>query len=133
MRKNVLLVVGALLVGCALRFVLNLEPAWPFAWVAPGLLLALALRADPWPARGLIAVAALIGVTVNAPYFLKVMPLVPVIIVMTLQTLTWVLIYSGARRIVTRYRSGWTVLALPVIVVGVDTLLAYFTPDGNWG
>jgi apolipoprotein N-acyltransferase len=133
MHKNWLLLIGALLIGVALRFVVNLEPSWPIAWVAPGLLLAIALRADPWPARGLIAIAALIGVTVNAPYFLKVMPIVPVVIITTLQTLSWVLILSGVRRIVTRYQSGWTVLALPVIWVAVDTLLAYFTPDGNWG
>jgi apolipoprotein N-acyltransferase len=133
MHKNWLLLVGALLIGCALRFVVNLEPSCAIAWFVPGLLLALALRADPWPARGLVAIAAAIGVTVNVPFFLKVMPLVPVIIIMTLQTLTWVLIFSGARRIVTRYRAGWTVLALPVIAVGADTLLAYLTPDGNWG
>ena len=133
MHKNWLLLIGALLIGCALRFVVNLEPSWPMAWFAPGLLLALALRADPWPARGLIAIAAAIGVTVNVPFFLKVMPPVPVIIIMTLQTVTWVLIFSGARRLVTRYRAAWTVLALPVISVGVDTLLAYLTPDGNWG
>ncbi|HKX40514.1 MAG TPA: nitrilase-related carbon-nitrogen hydrolase, partial [Burkholderiaceae bacterium] len=133
MHRNILLVLGAVAIGCGLRFIVDLEPNWIFAWFLPGLLLALALRADPWPARGLIALAAAIGVTVNVPFFLKVMPVVPVIVVMASQVLLWVLIYSGARRIVTRYPTAWSVLALPVIVVGADTLLAYVTPDGNWG
>jgi apolipoprotein N-acyltransferase len=37
------------------------------------------------------------------------------------------------RRVVKAFDSGWTVLAYPVIWVAVDTLLAHFTPDGNWG
>jgi len=133
MHRNVLHVLGAVAIGFGLRFIVDLEPNWLVAWFVPGLLLTLALRAEPWPARGLIALAALIGVTVNVPFFLKVMPVVPVIIVMALQVLLWVFVYSGARRIVTRYPTGWSVLALPVIGVGADTLLAYVTPDGNWG
>ena len=86
---------------------------WWLAWFAPGLLLALALRTDGWTSRGLVALAALIGVTANAPYFLKVMPLVPVIIVMLLQTLLWLFVVGTTRRVVKAFDSGWTVLALP--------------------
>ena len=106
---------------------------WWLAWFVPGLLLALALRTEGWTSRGVVALAALIGVTANAPYFLKVMPLVPVIIVMLLQTLLWLFVVGTTRRVVRAFDSGWTVLAYPVIWVAVDTLLAHFTPDGNWG
>jgi apolipoprotein N-acyltransferase len=124
---------AAVLIGVGLRFVVNLEPLWWLAWFMPGLLLALALRSGDWASRGYVALAAAIGVTANVPFFLKVMPAIPVIIVMTLQVLLWLLVIGGARRIVLAFRSGWTVLALPVIGVAADTLLAHFTPDGNWG
>ena len=121
------------LIGVALRFVVNLEPVWWLAWFAPGLLLALSLRSGNWQSRGYVALAAGIGVTVNVPFFLTVMPLVPVIIVMTLQTLLWLFVIGSARRVMLAFDGGWTVLALPVIGVAADTLLAHFTPDGNWG
>lgn len=133
MNKNVACFVGAAIIGVALRFVVNLEPMWWLAWFVPGSLLALALRTGTWASRGCIALAAAIGVTVNVPFFLKVMPPVPVVIVMTLQVLLWLLVIGSARRIVLAFRSAWTVLALPVIGVAADTLLAHFTPDGNWG
>jgi apolipoprotein N-acyltransferase len=124
---------AAVVVGIGLRFVVNLEPVWWLAWFVPGLLLALALRTEGWTSRGLVALAALIGVTANTPYFLKVMPLVPVIIVTLLQTLLWVFVVGATKRVVRAFESGWTVLAFPAIWVAVDTLLAHFTPDGNWG
>jgi apolipoprotein N-acyltransferase len=132
-KKTMLHLIAALLIGFGLRFVHSLEPLWWLAWFLPGLLLALALRSGEWAARGCVVLAAAIGVTVNVPFFLKVMPLVPVIIVMALQTLLWSVIIVSARRIVLTFRSGWTVLALPVIGVAADTLLAHLTPDGNWG
>jgi apolipoprotein N-acyltransferase len=125
--------IAAVIIGIALRFVLGLDPVWWLAWFAPGLLLALSLRFDGWTARGLILLAAAIGVTTNVAYFASVMPLAPVVIVMVLQSLMWLLMIGLARRIVLRFRAGWTVLALPVIAVALDTALAHFTPDGNWG
>ena len=134
MKKGLLIyLAAAAAIGIALRFVVNLEPVWWLAWFVPGLLLALALRTEGWTSRGLVALAALIGVTANVPYFLKVMPLAPMIIVMTLQTLLWVFVVGMTRRVVKAFDSAWTVLAYPVIWVAVDTLLAHFTPDGNWG
>jgi apolipoprotein N-acyltransferase len=134
MNKNTVIhLVATLALGIGLRFVHSLEPLRWLAWFLPGLLLALALRAGEWAARGYVVLAAAIGVTVNLPFFLKVMPVVPVIIVMVLQTLLWSLIIVSARRIVLTFRSAWTVLALPIIGVAADTLLAHLTPDGNWG
>ncbi|MDF3020664.1 MAG: hypothetical protein K0Q92_1967 [Steroidobacteraceae bacterium] len=113
MNKNLACFVGAAFIGVALRFVVNLEPVWWLAWFVPGLLLALTLRADNWVARGCVALAAAIGVTANLTFFLKVMPLVPVIIVMALQVLLWMLVIGSARRIVLAFQSAWTMLALP--------------------
>jgi apolipoprotein N-acyltransferase len=126
-------VAAAVLIGIALRFVVNLEPVWWVAWFAPGLLLALALRTEGWTSRGLVALAALIGVTANAPYYLKVMPPVAMIIVTILQTLLWMFVVGASRRVIRKFDSAWTLLAFPVIGVAADTLLAHFTPDGNWG
>jgi apolipoprotein N-acyltransferase len=134
MNRNALIqLAAAVLIGVGLRFVVNLEPIWWLAWFLPGLLLALSLRAGNRASRGYIALAAAIGVTANVPYFLTVMPVLAVIIVMTLQVLLWLLVIGAARRIVLAFNSGWTVLALPIIGLGADTLLAHFTPDGNWG
>jgi len=132
-KQTWVLVAAAVVVGVALRFVVNLEPVWWLAWFAPGLLLAVALRAEGWTSRGLVALAALIGLTSNVPYYLKVMPLPAVIIVTVLQVLLWMLVVGTTRRVVKAFDSGWTVLAYPAIWVAVDTLLAHFTPDGNWG
>ena len=42
-------------------------------------------------------------------------------------------LFGAARRIVKTWEAAWTVLALPVVSVALDTLLAHFTPDGNFG
>ena len=76
---------------------------------------------------------SLVGAASNFRYFLSVMPLAPAMLVMVLQTLMWMLIYGSARRIVKAYEAGWTVLALPIVAVAVDTLLAHLNPDGNFG
>jgi apolipoprotein N-acyltransferase len=133
MNKPLLGVAAAILTGIALRFVCNLEPVWWLAWFVPGSLLALSLRFEGWAARGLILLAAAIGVSVNFGYLRSVMPLPPVLIILALQTLSWLLIVGASRRIVLAFRSGWTVLALPVLAVALDTALANFTPDGNFG
>jgi apolipoprotein N-acyltransferase len=132
-RNLVILIAAAVLIGLGLRFVVNLEPVWWLVWFVPGLLLALALRADSWTSRALVATAALIGVTVNVPFFLTVMPPVPVVITMLLQTMLWMLVVGVARRTIKAFNSAWTVLAFPVIWVAADTLLAHLTPDSNWG
>jgi apolipoprotein N-acyltransferase len=132
-KETMIYAAAAVAVGIALRFVVNLEPIWWLAWFAPGMLLALALRTEGWTARGLVVLAALIGVTVNVPYFLKVMPPIAVVVVMTLQALLWLFIVGATRRVIRAFDSAWTMLAFPVIWVAADTLLAHLTPDGNWG
>lgn len=133
MNNNVVAVIAALLIGIGLRFVVNLEPVWWLAWFVPGLLLALALRLGNGLSRACVALAAAVGVTANLPFFLSVMPAPAVALVMALQVLLWLFVVGSARRIMLRFDSVWTVFALPVVGVAADTLLAHFTPDGNWG
>ena len=123
----------ALAIGGGLWFVVNLEPLWWLAWILPGVLFWLALSTDGWHSRGLVALAALVGAASNFTYLLKVMPLVAAMIVLLLQALLWVFVIGASARVVKRFKSAWTVLALPVIAVAADTLLAHLTPDGNWG
>ena len=132
-KKSAMHIAAAVVIGIGLQFVVNLQPIWWLAWIGPGLLLALALRAQGWASRGLVALASLIGVSVNVPYLAKVMPLPPLILILVLQTLLWMFTIGIAARVVRAFESAWTVLALPVIAVAADTLLAHFTPDGNWG
>ena len=132
-RNDLLYIAAALAIGGALWFVVNLDPIWPLAWFIPGLLFAVALKTEGWTSRGLVAIASLVGAASNFRYFLSVMPLAPAMLVMVLQTLMWMLIYGSACRIVKAYEAGWTVLALPIVAVAVDTLLAHLAPDGNFG
>jgi apolipoprotein N-acyltransferase len=132
-RRDLIDTVIAIAVGGGLWFVVNLEPLWWLAWILPGVLFWLALSTEGWNSRGLIVLAALIGASSNFTYYLKVMPLAPAMLILLLQSLLWLLVIGGAARVVKRFKAAWTVLALPTIAVAADTLLAHFTPDGNWG
>src|SRR5688572_759598 len=120
-------------IGAGFWFVMNLDPVWWLAWCLPGLLFALVLRTEGWTSRAVVAIAALIGASSNFSYYTSVMPPPPALLIVLLQTLMWVFIYGAARRIVKSWNAGWTVLALPILPVAFDTLLAHFTPDGNFG
>jgi apolipoprotein N-acyltransferase len=124
---------AATLAGLALRPALGLHPVWWWAWLAPAPLLVLAYRTPTRRARGLTALAAVVGVSVNAPYFFQLMPLPAVGLTLVAQTLAWVFVVGASRRLVVRYRAWWTVLAYPVLWAGLDTLEAAGLPDGNWG
>lgn len=132
-REELLQIVAALAIGGALWFVVNLDPVWPVAWFVPGLLFALALKSEGWTSRGLVAIASLVGAASNFRYLLTVFPLTSAMLVLLLQTLMWMAIYGTARRIVRVYQAAWTVIALPISAVAMDTLLAHLAPDGNWG
>ena len=123
---------GAAVVGLVLRFVVGLEPVWWLAWTAPALLLVLTFTAPERSWRALTSVAALIAVSANVAYYLRVMPVPVVLLVVAGQALLWVLVVSESRRAVLRWRTPWTALAYPVLWVAVDTLMAAVLPDGNW-
>jgi apolipoprotein N-acyltransferase len=126
--------VVAILIGWALRYVVGLEPVWWLAWLAPAPLLVLAFRSPSVAAAGgLTLLAALVGTSVNLPYYRLVMPL-PAAIAATLgQALLWVLVVLSTRRVVLRFEAWWTMAAYPVFWVAVDMLMAALLPDGNWG
>ena len=63
-RKQLLYIPAALALGGGLWFVLGMHPVWWLAWFVPGLLFALALTADKWMSRGVVALAALLGASV---------------------------------------------------------------------
>ncbi len=132
-RKELIYVAAALAIGGGLWFVVNMDPIWLAAWFVPGLLFALALKTEGWTSRGLVAIASLVGAASNYRYMLTVFSVTGAMLVLLLQTLMWMAIYGTARRVVHAYKAAWTVIALPVAAVAMDTLLAHLTPDGNWG
>ena len=132
-RNELIYTAAALAIGGGLWFVVNLDPVWPVAWFVPGLLFALALKTEGWTSRGLVAIASLVGAASNYRYMLTVFPLPSAMLVLLLQTLMWMAIYGTARRVVRAYQAAWTVIALPLSAVAMDTLLAHLAPDGNWG
>lgn len=129
---NVTGVAAAVAAGVALWFVVGLEPVWWLAWFAPALLLLLAFTAADHAWRVLTAIAALVAVSANLPYYLRVMPAPIALLVMVLQTWLWLAIVAEARRAQRRWRTAWTALAYPVLWVAADTLMAALLPDGNW-
>lgn len=103
------------------------------AWWAPLPVLWLALRSSRRDAAWMTFLAAMLGLSANVAYFRLLMPLPAVLAVILVKALLWLLVVLATRRLVLRYRSGWTVLAYPVLWVAIDTLMAALLPDGNWG
>lgn len=125
--------VAFLITGLLLRLAVGVQPVWWAAWVAPALLLGLAFRTPAGAVRWLVALAALVGVSTNFPYYQLVMPGPAAGAVVLAQTLLWTFLVTTTRRLVLRHRAGWTVFVYPVLWVMLDTLLAALLPDGNWG
>jgi apolipoprotein N-acyltransferase len=122
---------AALAIGIALRFVVGLHPIWWLAWLAPAPLLAVAYRSSKRDAWWCVALAAIIGVSANFPYYDTVMPLPVAFGVTAAQAVLWIGAVMAARRIVLRYRAWWTFLAYPIVWTALDTLMAALLPDGN--
>lgn len=49
------------------------------------------------------------------------------------QSLLFTAVVMGARRVVSHWSGGWTVIAYPLMWIAIDTLSATLLPDGNWG
>ena len=72
--QGALRLLAAVGVGGLLQLVVGLEPMGWLAWLVPGLLLGLTLR---WPGRSprlLVALAAVVGTSVNFPSYRLLMP-----------------------------------------------------------
>jgi apolipoprotein N-acyltransferase len=119
--------------GVVMRWVVGLHPDWWAVWLAPALLLTIAVGNPPRTARWMVALAAVIGTSVNFHYFRLVMPLLAVILSIATQALLWMFIILASSRVILRYRAWWTVFVYPVLWVAADTLMAALLPDGNWG
>ena len=133
LRQRLLQTAAALAAGLPLYWVLGPQPLGWLAWCAPLPVLWLALRSSRRDAAWMTFLAAMLGLSSNVAYFRLLMPLPAVLAVMLVKALLWLLVVLATRRLVLRYRSGWTVLAYPVLWVAIDTLMAYLLPDGNWG
>ena len=126
-------ILAASVTGLLLRFVVGLTPTWWLVWVVPVPMLMLAYRSSQQEARYLVALAALVGTSANFHYYRLVMPVSSAVFVVVVQAFVWVFVVLATRRIVVRYRAGWTIVVYPVLWVAVDTLMAAMLPDGNWG
>ena len=133
LRQRLSQIVAALAAGLPLYWVLGPQPLGWLAWCAPLPVLWLALRSSRGDAAWMTLVAAVLGLSANFAYFRLLMPLPAVLAVIAVKSLLWLLVVLATRRLVLRYRSGWTVLAYPVLWVAIDTLMAALLPDGNWG
>jgi apolipoprotein N-acyltransferase len=123
----------AIITGVFLRFVLSLHPVWWLVWIVPAIPLLIATRFPPREARWMVALAVVIGASVNFHYFRLVMPLSAVLLSIALQSWLWIFLVFASRRIIVRYHFWWTVLVYPVLCVAIDSLAAALLPDGNWG
>ncbi|MCM2566383.1 carbon-nitrogen hydrolase family protein [Janthinobacterium kumbetense] len=133
LRQRLLQTAAALAAGLPLYWVLGPQPLGWLAWCSPLPVLWLALRSSRRDAAWMTFLAALLGLSSNVAYFRLLMPLPAVLAVMFVKALLWLLVVLATRRLVLRYRSGWTVLAYPVLWVAIDTAMAALLPDGNWG
>lgn len=128
------MLLAALFAGAALWFGVGLQPPWWWVWLAPAPLLWLAYTIERTAhARIAVLIATSMAATHYVPYFRLAMPLPAVVMAACGIALVWYAVVMGARRIVQRLRSGWSVLAYPLLWVSADLLMARLLPDGNWG
>jgi apolipoprotein N-acyltransferase len=130
-RRLSLQIAASLAAGILLRLVEGLHPIGWLAWIAPVPLLLLAFRSGGRAALGMVFGASLVGASATFHYRLAVFPLPTVIVVTVGQALIWTFVVMQARRLVLRYRAGWTVLVYPMLWVAVDTLVAVLRSSGN--
>ena len=133
LRRCLWQIAAALAAGLPLYWVLGPQPLGWLAWCAPVPVLWLALRSGRRDAAWMTLLAATLGLSSNVAYFRLLMPLPAVLAAIAVKALLWLLVVLATRRLVLRYRAGWTVLAYPVLWVAIDTLMAALLPDGNWG
>ena len=126
-------IIAAIAAGFLLRSAVSLRPDWWAAWLAPALLLVLAIRFPMRDARWMVPLAAVIAATADFHFFNLVMPLSGVLAAIIEESVLWTLLVFATRRVVLRYRAWWTVFVYPVLWVAADTLMAALLPDGNWG
>ena len=133
LRARLAQLAASLAAGLPLYWVLGPQPVGWLAWLAPLPVLWLALRSSRRDAAWMTLLASVLGLSSNFSYFRLLMPMPAVLAVIAVKALLWLLVVLATRRLVLRYRAGWTVLAYPVLWVAIDTVMAASLPDGNWG
>lgn len=131
--RTFFLCIASVTAGFLLQFVAGLHPVWWLAWIAPALLLLLALRTSGTESRWIVLIASGIGVAPNLRHLLLVMPTALAALACLGQAALWAGVTLGASRIMRRHLVWWSAFAYPVLWVAADTLRAQFLPDGDWG
>ncbi|MFT4199039.1 MAG: nitrilase-related carbon-nitrogen hydrolase [Pseudoxanthomonas sp.] len=129
LRKLIVAVAAVVLVHLSVALV----PAWWAAWLAPLPLLWLALSAPVRTARWWLLAVLLAATSAYLPYFRLVMPVPAAVLSWLGVALVWLAVVMCARRIALTRGIGWAALAYPAAWAAVDTLMAAWLPDGNWG
>lgn len=133
MEKRWVRIACAVVAGLLFNLAFRLTPVWWAAWLAPVPILLAAFNASPHEARWLTWLAAAIGVGSNLTYYLTTTGPVATVVILVLQVLAWGFYVLRTRAAVQRSRHWTTVLALPVLLAGIDTLVSFFSPHGTWG
>jgi apolipoprotein N-acyltransferase len=125
--------VAAVVSGALFGFVFGLNPYWLAAWLAPIPLLLAAFHSGWREARFLAWVAAAIGLGPLFTYYWKTTGPMGTVVVVILQVLLWGFVIGCARTAVLATSHWLNIFVYPVILAGVDTLVAFFSPHGTAG
>lgn len=129
----VMRIIAALLSGAMLAQAQSLEPIWQVAWAAPIPLL-IALSGASW--GGALILGAIAGACSTAfviSYFHDLGGIVGAAALVALKTLIWALA-AFCHRAAIRGLPAWLgVLAFPVLMAGIETLIATISPHGSAG
>ncbi|WP_395647147.1 nitrilase-related carbon-nitrogen hydrolase [Terricaulis sp.] len=119
--------------GALMAQVASLTPFWPLAWIAPVPLMLASIGARGWAPLVYGAIAGALSTALAFTYFLELAGLAPTLIIVALTALMWAL-YAFATAAAARWLpTGAAVFVLPLLVAGVETLLAANSPHGSSG
>lgn len=126
-------IVAALISGALLAQAYSLNPFWPLAWLAPIPMLIAAIGASRIGAFAYGALAGVVSMALMVNYFMQLGGIVPVLIITLTKALLWgAVAYAvrGAARLLPKWA---TVFVFPVLITGIDTLIAATSPHGSAG
>jgi len=123
----------ALASGVLFYISFGLTPSWAAARCAPLPILLAVLYADRREAVRLAWLAAAIGVSSNATYYLTTTGPVATPIILALEAAAWAFVLLRARAVILASRSWLVVFAFPILLAAVDTLVSTLSPHGTWG
>jgi apolipoprotein N-acyltransferase len=122
----------ALLSGALLAWAGALHPFWAAAWLAPVPVLWFLIR-DRRHAFGLGAIAGLAGSASVVWYYAAIAGPLPTAIILSLRAVEWGLIASASATAFERLAPELAVLAYPVALAGLETVVVTVSPHGTAG